>query len=97
MDVPFHSSGAISRAHYAIVRNLETAVSTQTADQHIFLEIKSLKDKLAYPNISTVSYGCVPSVFQPSKLSSGQVQGVPHHLAILRIVSITWIPCEGRV
>jgi len=56
MDVPFHSSGAISRAYYAIVRKVETADTTQTADQHIFLEIKTLKDKFAYPNVSTVSF-----------------------------------------
>lgn len=55
MDVPFHSSGAISRSHYALVRKVETAGTIQTADQHIFQEIKSLKDKFAYPRLSTVS------------------------------------------
>lgn len=55
MDIPFHSSGAISRAHYAIVRKVETADTIQTADQHIFLEIKSVQEQLAHPRLSMVS------------------------------------------
>jgi len=58
MDVPFHSSGALSRAHYAIVRKVETADTVQTADQHIFLEIKSVQEQLAYPRLSIVSTKC---------------------------------------
>ncbi|KAF9528535.1 armadillo-type protein [Crepidotus variabilis] len=52
MEVPFHSSGAISRAHYAIVRKVETAPSVQTADQHIFLEIKAIEGQLMHPRLS---------------------------------------------
>ncbi|KAF9474581.1 ARM repeat-containing protein [Pholiota conissans] len=52
MDVPFHSSGALSRAHYAIVRKVETSSSVQSADQHLFLEIKSIQDQLLYPKFS---------------------------------------------
>lgn len=54
MEVPFHSSGAISRAHYAIVRKIESASSVQTADQHIFLEIKSIQEQLMHPRLSAV-------------------------------------------
>ncbi|KAF8971037.1 armadillo-type protein [Flammula alnicola] len=52
MDVPFHSSGAMSRAHYAIVRKVESSTSVQSADQHIFLEIKSVQMQLSRPKLS---------------------------------------------
>ncbi|KAJ3511219.1 hypothetical protein NLJ89_g4224 [Agrocybe chaxingu] len=52
MDVPFRSSGAISRAYYAIVRKVETAPSTQSADQHLFLEIKSVQEQLVHPKLT---------------------------------------------
>lgn len=54
MEAPYHSSGAISRAHYTIVRKVETASSTFEADQHIFLEIKSVKEQLMDPNLAVV-------------------------------------------
>jgi len=54
MDVPFHSSGALSRAHYAIVRKVESAPSVQSADQHIFLEIKSIQAQLSHPKLVLV-------------------------------------------
>jgi len=55
LDVPFHSSGAINRSHYAIVRRVETATSIPTADQQIFLEIKAVQEKL-HLGLSTVGY-----------------------------------------
>ena len=56
MDVPFHSSGALSRAHYTIVRKVETAPSVQSADQHLFLEVKSIQEQLAHPRLQPVSH-----------------------------------------
>lgn len=53
MDVPFHSSGAMSRAHYAIVRKVESSPSTQSADQDLFLEIKSIQAQLSHHRLST--------------------------------------------
>lgn len=55
MDVPFHSSGALSRTHYTIVKKVETALSVQSADQQLFLEIKSIQDQFLYPKLSPVS------------------------------------------
>ena len=54
MDVPFRSSGAVSRAHYALVRKVETANSVQSADQDIFLEIESIHGQLQHPRLSLV-------------------------------------------
>jgi len=54
MDVPFHSSGAMSRAHYAIVRKVESSISIQSADQDLFLEIKSIKVQLSHPRLQIV-------------------------------------------
>lgn len=47
MDVPFISSGAISRAHYALVRKVETAPSPQVADQYLLDEVDAVRDQLA--------------------------------------------------
>uniref|UniRef100_A0A8H7Y844 Clathrin/coatomer adaptor adaptin-like N-terminal domain-containing protein n=1 Tax=Psilocybe cubensis TaxID=181762 RepID=A0A8H7Y844_PSICU len=52
MDVPFHSSGALSRAHYAIVRKVESAPTVHLADQYVALEIKSLEAQLSHPRLS---------------------------------------------
>ena len=54
MDVPFHSSGAMSRSHYAIVRKVESASTIQSGDQHIFLEINSIQGQLAHPKLQLV-------------------------------------------
>ncbi|KAF5321369.1 hypothetical protein D9619_001522 [Psilocybe cf. subviscida] len=52
MDVPFRSSGAVSRAHYALVRKIESANTVESADQDIFLEINSLHAQLSHPRLS---------------------------------------------
>ncbi|KAI0707595.1 ARM repeat-containing protein [Earliella scabrosa] len=45
MDVPFSSSGAMSRAHYALVRKIETA-TPQAADQILLAEVQSIRNQL---------------------------------------------------
>jgi AP-4 complex subunit epsilon-1 len=60
MDVPFHSSGAMSRAHYAIVRKVESASTVQSSDQHLFLEINSIQGRLSHPKLQLV---CVIFLF----------------------------------
>ncbi|PCH37830.1 ARM repeat-containing protein [Wolfiporia cocos MD-104 SS10] len=52
MDVPFVSSGAISRAHYALVRKIETASSPQLADQYLLAEVDSIREQLTRPTLS---------------------------------------------
>ncbi|KAJ3554475.1 hypothetical protein NM688_g3093 [Phlebia brevispora] len=47
MDVPFISSGALSRAHYALVRKIETATSIPAADQVLLTEIETIRERLA--------------------------------------------------
>ncbi|TFK25535.1 ARM repeat-containing protein [Coprinopsis marcescibilis] len=47
MDIPFSSSGALSRAHYSIVRKVETATSPQQADQFLALEFKETQEHLS--------------------------------------------------
>lgn len=44
----------MSRAHYAIVRKVESASTIQSGDQHIFLEINSIQEQLAYPRLQLV-------------------------------------------
>ena len=44
----------MSRAHYAIVRKVESASTIQSGDQHIFLEINSIQEQLAHPKLQLV-------------------------------------------
>ncbi|KAI0780693.1 ARM repeat-containing protein [Trametes elegans] len=46
MDVPFSRSGAMSRAHYALVRKIESA-TPQAADQILLAEVQSIRQQLA--------------------------------------------------
>jgi len=52
MDVPFISSGAISRAHYALVRKVEAAASPQLADQYLLAEVDSIREQLAWSTLT---------------------------------------------
>lgn len=52
MDVPFVSSGALNRAHYALVRKIESATSIQSANQLLIPEIKSRREQLGRPGLS---------------------------------------------
>ncbi|KAI0647300.1 ARM repeat-containing protein [Trametes meyenii] len=45
MDVPFSESGAMSRAHYALVRKMESA-TPQVADQILLAEVQSIRHQL---------------------------------------------------
>ncbi len=54
MDVPFISSGASSRRHYTLVRNVETAQSVQQADEYIFAEVRSIRSQFNDPGLSLV-------------------------------------------
>lgn len=46
MDVPFASSGAMSRAHYSLVCKVETAASVQAADRVVLDEINTIRSTL---------------------------------------------------
>ncbi|RXW23371.1 hypothetical protein EST38_g2524 [Candolleomyces aberdarensis] len=52
MDVTFASSGALSRAHYSIVRKVETAQSVHQADQFLALEAKVVHERLSRSSLS---------------------------------------------
>ncbi|KAF8629184.1 hypothetical protein AX17_005769 [Amanita inopinata Kibby_2008] len=52
MDVPFSSSGALSRRHYALVRKVESATSIREADRHLLAEIESVRLQLMNPGLS---------------------------------------------
>ncbi|KAI0028372.1 armadillo-type protein [Vararia minispora EC-137] len=53
MDVPFIASGALSSAHYALIRAVESASSPQQADEHLRAEVAALRARLARPGLST--------------------------------------------
>jgi hypothetical protein len=54
MEVPFVSSGALSRAHYTLVRKIESATSIQSANQFLIPEIKFRREHLGRPGLSLV-------------------------------------------
>lgn len=54
MDVPFISSGAMSRAQYGLVRKIENAASPQATDQIILNELDSIRRDLQQPHLSIV-------------------------------------------
>ncbi|KAF7375959.1 Adaptin-N domain-containing protein [Mycena sanguinolenta] len=54
MDVPFVQSGALNRAHYALVRNVESAPSPEMADSYILKEVESIRYRLRHPTLSLV-------------------------------------------
>jgi hypothetical protein len=54
MEVPFISSGALSRAHYALIRKVELAQTSQQADDHLLEEVVALRDRLSRPGFSSV-------------------------------------------
>jgi AP-4 complex subunit epsilon-1 len=57
MEVPFISSGALSRAHYALVRKVELAQTAQQADHYLLEEVVALRDRLSRPGFSSVGPG----------------------------------------
>jgi len=56
MNIPFSSSGALSRRHYALIRSVESATSFQEADNHLQAEIRSLRSALTRPAVTPAEY-----------------------------------------
>jgi hypothetical protein len=85
MEVPFISSGALSRAHYVLVRKVELAKSTQQADNYLLEEVDALRDRLSRPGFTSVGPAPFPArealLNVPDRL--GTMSRVPHHLAVL--------------
>ncbi|KAJ7755738.1 armadillo-type protein [Mycena maculata] len=52
MDVPFVSSGALSRTHYTLVKSIESSPSPEIADRYILKEVESIRFRLRHPTIS---------------------------------------------
>lgn len=55
MEVPYSSSGALSRAHYALVRKVELAQTAQQADGYLYEELAVVSTRLSRPGFSSVS------------------------------------------
>jgi hypothetical protein len=92
MDIPFTSSGALSRAHYGIVSKVETASSPQYADQMLALEVKATHQRLSQRSLKSVrplEAFLVDRTFT-FRLTEG-VQGVSGHPALLRGHREPWV------
>ncbi|KAI9457813.1 ARM repeat-containing protein [Lactarius psammicola] len=53
MEVPYSSSGALSRAHYALVRKVELAQTAQQADDYLYEELGVVSARLSRPGFSS--------------------------------------------
>lgn len=55
MDIPsYSSSGALTREHYTLVRNVELAASESDADQYIFAEVQTIRRRIGQSSVSSV-------------------------------------------
>lgn len=54
MDVPFLSSGALSRTHYALVRQIENAASLQAVDDILLAQVASIRKQFTGRPLSMV-------------------------------------------
>lgn len=54
MNVPFISSGALSRNHYTLVRKVEDSNSEDSVSRILDAEVKSIREQLARPNLPPV-------------------------------------------
>ena len=58
MDVPFRSSGALSRQHYGLVRRVEEEISLQAADKLVVNEVEVVKRQMSEPGLQLVRDLC---------------------------------------
>jgi len=83
MDVPFLSSGALSRAHYALVRQVENAASLQAIDNILIVQVASIRKQFAGRPLSMV---CAPSDCRPNSQPEkylARMQRMPNYAAVL--------------
>ena len=59
MEMDFRTSRALSRAHFALVQQVENASSPQAIDAIIRKEISTIRGKLHDSNTSSVRVPCV--------------------------------------
>ncbi|KAJ7502817.1 armadillo-type protein [Mycena galericulata] len=86
MDVPFVSSGALNRAHYTLVKNIESAPSPEIADSYILKEVESIRFRLRHPTISLketrecliILLYCFMSITSPALPSGSLDFALPH-------------------
>lgn len=59
MNVPFSSSGALSRRHYGLVRAAESSASIQEANNVLRAEMKAVQVDMARADLTLVSASSV--------------------------------------
>ena len=83
MNVPFISSGAQSRAHYALVRKVEGASSPQQADQYLLAEVNSIRARLGQPGLSLVRVEQLTTICKVNINADRKVSGRNHAKNVL--------------
>lgn len=75
MQVPYSSSGALSRAHYALVRKVELAQTAQQADDYLHEELAVVSARLSRPGFSSAQ--CRECLILLLYCSMNTVAGLP--------------------
>ncbi|KAI0797604.1 ARM repeat-containing protein [Abortiporus biennis] len=70
---PFSSSGAMSRAHYALVRKVEMATSIHSADALLQTEVEAIQSRIVYSslNLKQVKESLIILLYCSMTVSSG--------------------------
>lgn len=93
MDVPFVSSGALNRTHYALVRHIESAPSPEMADSYILKEVDSIRSRLRHPAISLVRVGPHRPAVLLNTIVPERNKRISHYPVILLHVNyVSWNP-----
>lgn len=75
MQVPYSSSGALSRAHYSLVRKVELAQIAQQADGYLYDELAVVRARLSRPGFSSAQ--CRECLILLLYCSMNTVAGLP--------------------
>lgn len=92
MDVTFTSSGAMSRAQYALVRKVENAASPQAADQILLNELDVIRRNLQQPHLSIVRRA-FRTYFNRSSSSQAFVEGMQRMLDLNSVLYYVSLHC----
>jgi hypothetical protein len=82
MNVPFSSSGALSRRHYGLVRAVESSSSVQEANNVLRAEIEAVQVDMARADLTLVK-SIISTLLAGSHVFSDSMHGMPHYPSVL--------------
>ena len=82
MNVPFSSSGALSRRHYGLVRAAESSVSVQEANNVLRAEMEAVQVDMTRADLTLVN-ALFSTLLADSHIFAGPVHGMPRNPFVL--------------